>query len=207
MHFNSLRHKNSGDPRVDLNCPSLQLPKVPGKTFENPKKEQYRGINSSGKSESIDSEKSQKNDKTNKIIKMSQKLKKKGNWLEFEDQKLLEWVETQGPSNWTECAKLIKGRCGKQCRERWVNALDPRIKRGNWEEGEHTLIFKQMKQNWSSWTVISKKLPGRTENAIKNYFYSSIRRLRISELFKFIRIIIGADQLIRSSQGRDAQFF
>jgi hypothetical protein len=142
------------------------------------------------------------NKKMNLLCTQDQYSKKKGNWLEFEDQLLLEWVEQNGPLNWTECSKRIEGRCGKQCRERWVNALDPRIKRGNWEEKEHTMIFEQMKRNWSSWTVISKKLPGRTENAIKNYFYSSIRRLRISELFKFIRIIIGADELIKESIGK-----
>ena len=130
-------------------------------------------------------------EKENKrFLKKISKSKKKGNWKESEDQLLLQWVEMNGPNNWTECSKKIKGRCGKQCRERWVNALDPRIKRGNWEEEEHTLIFDQMKTNWSSWTIISKKLPGRTENAMKNYFYSSVRRLRASNLFQFLKIII-----------------
>lgn len=121
--------------------------------------------------------------------------RKKGNWREDEDQLLLEWVEANGPQNWTECSKKIRGRCGKQCRERWVNALDPRIKRGNWEEQEHALIFEQMKANWSSWTLISKKLPGRTENAIKNYFYSSVRRLRTSKLFQFLRILVFGEEV------------
>ena len=135
--------------------------------------------------------------------KKNLKNKKKGNWKESEDQLLLQWVETKGPNNWTECSKKIKGRCGKQCRERWVNALDPRIKRGNWEEQEHTLIFEQMKTNWSSWTLISKKLPGRTENAIKNYFYSSVRRLRASNLFKFLKIIIFKNKNIEFTKGNN----
>jgi hypothetical protein len=141
--------------------------------------------------------------KNERFSNFSLKKKKKGNWTEEEDKLLLEWVENKGPNNWTECSKNINGRCGKQCRERWVNALDPRIKRGNWEEQEHTLIFEQMKTNWSSWTLISKKLPGRTENAIKNYFYSSIRRLRTSDLFKFLRVLIFGEELMDNQNSKD----
>lgn len=133
--------------------------------------------------------------KNERFFQKGPRGRKKGNWREDEDQLLLDWVEANGPQNWTECAKKIRGRCGKQCRERWVNALDPRIKRGNWEEQEHALIFEQMKTNWSSWTLISKKLPGRTENAIKNYFYSSVRRLRTSKLFQFLRILVFGEEV------------
>ena len=148
------------------------------------------------------SEDDHSNKKNERFSNNSLKRKKKGNWTEEEDKLLLEWVEHRGPTNWTECSKNINGRCGKQCRERWVNALDPRIKRGNWEEKEHTMIFDQMKTNWSSWTLISKKLPGRTENAIKNYFYSSIRRLRTSDLFKFLRILMFGEKLINNHNSK-----
>ena len=115
------------------------------------------------------------------------KVERKGNWTEKEDLLLLQWVEVHGPNKWTECARRIEGRCGKQCRERWMNTLDPRVKRGNWEEEEQLQIFRQMKKNWSSWATISKHLPGRTENAIKNYFYSSVRRLKATSLFGFLK--------------------
>ena len=118
------------------------------------------------------------------------KVERKGNWTEEEDKLLLEWVRVHGPNKWTECSRRIVGRCGKQCRERWMNTLDPQVKRGNWEQGEQSVIFEQMKINWSSWALISKELPGRTENSIKNYFYSSIRRLRATEIFKFLAIIL-----------------
>lgn len=114
------------------------------------------------------------------------KVERKGNWTEQEDKLLIEWVKVHGPNKWTECSRRIGGRCGKQCRERWMNTLDPGVKRGNWQETEQVIIFRQMKINWSSWAMISKKLPGRTENAIKNYFYSSLRRLRATEIFKFL---------------------
>ena len=118
------------------------------------------------------------------------KVERKGNWTEKEDLLLLQWVEVHGPNKWTECARRIEGRCGKQCRERWMNTLDPRVKRGNWEEEEQMKIFGQMKQNWSSWATISKHLPGRTENAIKNYFYSSVRRLKATSLFQFLITVL-----------------
>lgn len=118
------------------------------------------------------------------------KVEKKGNWTEQEDILLLQWVEVHGPNKWTECARRIEGRCGKQCRERWMNTLDPRVKRGNWKESEQMQIFEQMQENWSSWATISKHLQGRTENAIKNYFYSSVRRLKATCLFRFLQIVL-----------------
>jgi hypothetical protein len=118
------------------------------------------------------------------------KVERKGNWSEKEDELLIQWVKVHGPNKWTECSRRIIGRCGKQCRERWMNTLDPKVKRGNWQEYEQTIIFNQMKINWSSWALISKELPGRTENSIKNYFYSSIRRLRATEIFKFLAFVM-----------------
>jgi hypothetical protein len=130
------------------------------------------------------------------------KVERKGNWTEEEDKLLLEWVRVHGPNKWTECSRRIMGRCGKQCRERWMNTLDPHVKRGNWQEYEQTIIFNQMKINWSSWALISKELPGRTENSIKNYFYSSIRRLRATEIFKYLALILFGVEFMRL-KGKD----
>ena len=123
------------------------------------------------------------------------KVERKGNWTEQEDLLLLQWVEVHGPNKWTECARRIEGRCGKQCRERWMNTLDPRVKRGNWKEEEQMNIFLQMQENWSSWATISKHLPGRTENAIKNYFYSSVRRLKATSLFRFLDLVLFEEEI------------
>ena len=123
------------------------------------------------------------------------KVERKGNWTEQEDLLLLQWVEVHGPNKWTECARRIDGRCGKQCRERWMNTLDPRVKRGNWKEEEQMNIFLQMQENWSSWATISKHLPGRTENAIKNYFYSSVRRLKATALFRFLDLVLFEEEI------------
>lgn len=69
-------------------------------------------------------------------FKNSQRSAKKGNWSSQEDRILLDWVDNHGPTKWTECSKLIRGRCGKQCRERWVNILNPGVKKGNWSDEE-----------------------------------------------------------------------
>ena len=108
-------------------------------------------------------------------FKNSQRSAKKGNWSSTEDKILLDWVDKYGPTKWTECSKLIRGRCGKQCRERWVNILNPEVKKGNWSNYEQEEIFSNLSKHYTSWSAISRLLPGRTENSIKNYFYSSIR--------------------------------
>ena len=74
-------------------------------------------------------------------FKNSQRSVKKGNWSAEEDDMLFAWVDENGPQKWTECSKRIAGRCGKQCRERWVNILNPDIKKGNWTVQEQQLIF------------------------------------------------------------------
>ena len=111
--------------------------------------------------------------------------KKKGNWSKQEDKLLLKWVQTKGPFQWKLCAESIKGRNSKQCRERWANTLNPQVKRGNWTKQEQFLIFQQSKVYWSSWSKIAKVLPGRTENSTKNYFYSTLRRIKLTLIFRF----------------------
>lgn len=79
-------------------------------------------------------------------FKNSQRSAKKGNWTPAEDKLLYQWVAENGPHKWTDCSKLIKGRCGKQCRERWVNILNPSVKKGNWDEREQNEIFQLVKK-------------------------------------------------------------
>ena len=101
----------------------------------------------------------------------------KGPWTTEEDQKLYEWVAKEGPTKWSQCSQIIVGRSGKQCRERWFNNLNPVVKKGNWSIEEDDLIFKLYMQYGSSWSKIAKHLKGRTENSIKNRFYSTIRKI------------------------------
>ena len=122
-------------------------------------------------------------------FKNSQRSAKKGNWMPEEDDILLRWVGENGATKWTECSKLIRGRCGKQCRERWVNILNPCVKKGNWSDEEQGLIFENLHRYHTSWSAMSKVLPGRTENSIKNYFYSSIRRLKSNPITHLLKDI------------------
>ena len=103
----------------------------------------------------------------------------KGPWTSEEDQRLSEWVAKEGPQKWSRCSALIPGRSGKQCRERWMNNLDPEIKRGEWTDEEDELLFNLYKKFGSAWSKIAKHFRGRTENNIKNRFYSTIRRLTL----------------------------
>lgn len=105
----------------------------------------------------------------------------KGSWTEEEDLELKEWVIKYGPKKWTLCSKQILGRSGKQCRERWFNNLDPSIKKGQWTKSEDKIIFEMFKKEGPKWALIASLLPGRTENSIKNRFYSTIRRVRNAE--------------------------
>jgi hypothetical protein len=122
-------------------------------------------------------------------FKNSQRSAKKGNWTEEEDFLLLRWVKENGATKWTECSKQIKGRCGKQCRERWVNILNPDVKKGNWSDHEQDVIFQNLSTFMTSWSSMSRILPGRTENSIKNYFYSSVRRLKSNPIAHVLKDI------------------
>lgn len=101
----------------------------------------------------------------------------KGPWTQEEDQKLIAWVAQEGPNKWTQASAYIKGRSGKQCRERWFNNLNPDVKKGGWTEEEDEKIFEYYQTYGSSWSRIAKLMPGRTENAIKNRFYSTLRKI------------------------------
>jgi len=103
-----------------------------------------------------------------------------GTWDQEEDQLLKQWVKDNGPYNWTKCAEFMKNRTAKQCREHWKNSLDSNLIIGNWTSEEDLLIMKFYKK-YESWRKMIPMFENRTENSIKNRFFSQLRKIAIKK--------------------------
>ncbi|MQL71185.1 hypothetical protein Taro_003514 [Colocasia esculenta] len=105
----------------------------------------------------------------------------KGAWTKEEDQRLIAYIRAHGEGCWRtlpKAAGLL--RCGKSCRLRWINYLRPDLKRGNFTEEEDELIIKLHAMLGNKWSLIAGRLPGRTDNEIKNYWNTHIKRKLLS---------------------------
>ncbi|KAG5033312.1 hypothetical protein JHK82_016876 [Glycine max] len=102
---------------------------------------------------------------------------KKGPWTPEEDLKLTNYIQIHGPGNWRSLPKNAGlRRCGKSCRLRWTNYLRPDIKRGRFSLEEEDVIIQLHSILGNKWSAIAARLPGRTDNEIKNYWNTHIRK-------------------------------
>ncbi|KAL5726685.1 hypothetical protein ACHQM5_009706 [Ranunculus cassubicifolius] len=103
--------------------------------------------------------------------KYVKKLDKKEAWSEQEDQRLTDYIQAHGEGCWNSVPQALGlHRDGKSCRLRWMNYLKPNLKRGNFGEDEDDLIIKLHALLGDRWGLIAGRLPGRTEDEVKNYW-------------------------------------
>ena len=111
----------------------------------------------------------------------------KGSWTRQEDEIIINFVRIYGCKSWTKLAQMLPGRIGKQCRERWLNHLNPDINKGPWtpEEDQQLLILHE--QFGNHWSKIAAMMPSRADNMIKNRWYSTLSKKTKEEVEESIR--------------------
>ncbi|KAJ7951523.1 MYB transcription factor [Quillaja saponaria] len=101
----------------------------------------------------------------------------RGAWTAMEDKLLTDYVKTHGEGKWRNLPKSAGlKRCGKSCRLRWLNYLRPGIKRGNITQDEEELIIRLHNLLGNRWSLIAGRIPNRTDNDIKNYWNTTLRK-------------------------------
>ncbi|KAI8573034.1 hypothetical protein RHMOL_Rhmol01G0247700 [Rhododendron molle] len=107
---------------------------------------------------------------------------KRGPWTPEEDEVLANYINKEGEGRWRTMPKragLL--RCGKSCRLRWMNYLRPNVKRGQIAPDEEDLILRLHRLLGNRWSLIAGRIPGRTDNEIKNYWNTHLSKKLISQ--------------------------
>ncbi|KAI3823178.1 hypothetical protein L1987_04610 [Smallanthus sonchifolius] len=109
-------------------------------------------------------------------------MMKKGPWTREEDELLSSYISREGEGQWRSVPKKVGLlRCGKSCRLRWMNYLRPSIKRGHISADEEDLILRLHRLLGNRWSLIAGRIPGRTDNEIKNYWNTHLSKKLISQ--------------------------
>ncbi|AED91195.1 transcription factor [Arabidopsis thaliana] len=107
---------------------------------------------------------------------------KKGAWTTEEDKKLISYIHDHGEGGWRDIPeKAGLKRCGKSCRLRWTNYLKPDIKRGEFSYEEEQIIIMLHASRGNKWSVIARHLPKRTDNEVKNYWNTHLKKRLIDD--------------------------
>lgn len=119
-----------------------------------------------------------------------QALHKKTPWSPDEEQNLLHFAQDRIHINWFDCSVVIRSRSPDDCRRRFSELKSKLELVGDWGYEEQVAIFRFVRVFSFSWKKIAEMMPGRNQNSVKSFFHSTIRRIKKSEMFKFLKVMV-----------------